>query len=140
MDILDCMTAREITSVTTDDEHQSILSEYVLHDWQSMTTEKQNDLQLHWSFGCGIATIDRITMIVKRIIVSASLPGEVMNRLHINNMGIEETRLLASKSIYWIHMKPHIEDTDKNCPTCLNLQATQPQDKTVSYQITGRPW
>ena len=33
MHILDCMAAEEITSVTIDDKHLSMLSEYVLYGW-----------------------------------------------------------------------------------------------------------
>ena len=44
MDILDCMTAEEIRSVTIDNEHLSMLSECVLYDWPSMGTKEQKEL------------------------------------------------------------------------------------------------
>ena len=59
MDISGSMTAEEIRSVTTDDEHICRLSEYVLHSWLSITAEVQKDLQPYWSFRDEIAIIDR---------------------------------------------------------------------------------
>ena len=75
----------------------------------------------------------------KRIITPVSLQGNVLNQLHINKMGIEKTRLLASKFIYSINMNTNIEDIVKNCPICLDFLATQPKVKTVSHEISGWP-
>ena len=76
----------------------------------------------------------------KRIIIPTSLQGKTLNHLHMNYMDIEKTRLITFKSIYWINMNAEIEDTGKNCPTCLDFQETQPKDKTISHKIPGRPW
>ena len=40
-DIPDFMTAEEFRLVTIGDEHLSMLSEYVLHGWQSVRTKAQ---------------------------------------------------------------------------------------------------
>ena len=45
MDIPDCMATEAIRPVTTDDDHLSMLSEYILHGWPSLRPEEQNDLQ-----------------------------------------------------------------------------------------------
>ena len=37
-------------------------------------------------------------------------------------------------------MNIEVEETMKNCPTCLDFQATQPKDETVSHEIPGKPW
>ena len=50
MDIPDCMTAKEITSVTTDNKHLSRLSNNVKCGWPSTRPEVQKDLQQEWSF------------------------------------------------------------------------------------------
>ena len=50
MDIPNCMTAKNIKSVTLDEEHLSILSEYVLCGWASIRAEDQKDSWLYCSF------------------------------------------------------------------------------------------
>ena len=61
--------------------------------------------------------------------------------MHMNHMSTEKkTRLLAIESIYQVNMKGRREDIIKNCPTCLAFQATQPKEKTTSYEIPGRLW
>ena len=72
-------------------------------------------------------------------IIRESLQEKVLNWLHIYRMDTEKKRLLTCESIYWINMNADIEDTVKNCPTCLDFQATQPKDKTISHKIPGRP-
>ena len=76
----------------------------------------------------------------KGIIIPASLHSTVLDNLHINHMGIEKTRLLACKSMYWINMNADIEDIVENFLTCLDLHTTQTKDKTISHKIPGRPW
>ena len=54
--------SRKIRSVTVDDEHLSILSEYVLYGWPSMTAELQKELQPSWSLRDEIVIIAGITI------------------------------------------------------------------------------
>ena len=49
---------------------------------------------------------------------------KALKHLHLNYMRIEKTRLLAHKSLYWIYLNADIEETDKNCTTCPDFQAT----------------
>ena len=37
-------------------------------------------------------------------------------------------------------MNADIEETVKNCPTCIDFQVTQPKDKIISQKIPGRSW
>ena len=55
-------------------------------------------------------------------------------------MGIEETRLLACKSIYWIGINADIETHIKNFSTCLEFQHMQSKGKLIHCKIPGRPW
>ena len=58
--------------------------------------------------------------------------------MYINHRGIDETRLLACKSFYWISMNTDKEDTIKNCLTCLDFQMTQLKDKAKWHKILER--
>ena len=139
MDKPDSMRAEEIRPATIDYGQLNKLSEHVLHGWPSLRAIIWKDLQPYWSFRDETAIIDGITIKCKRIIIPASFQGKVLNHLYLNHIGIEETRLLPCKSIYWINMSVAIEDTVNNCPVCLDFWATQIKDKTMSHHIPGRP-
>ena len=69
------------------------------------------------------------------MIITALLQNKALNQLHIYHMGIENTRLLALESNCWITMNDNIGDGIKNCPTCIDFQAIQPIDNTVSHEV-----
>ena len=52
----------------------------------------------------------------RRIIILASLKKRPVDQLHVNHMGIENTRPLACKSIYWTNKNADIKNIIKNCP------------------------
>ena len=55
-------------------------------------------------------------------------------------MGIEETKILACKSVYWICMNADIENHITNCSTCLDFQQTQLKEKFIHHEIPGKLW
>ena len=55
-------------------------------------------------------------------------------------MGIEKTKLLACKYVYWSSINVDIEKYIKNCATCLEYQQTQPKEKIIHHDIPLRPW
>ena len=65
---------------------------------------------------------------------------QALNQLHVNHMGIEKTKLLACKSIYWIDVNNDIKNYIKNCNTCLEFQQTQPKERIIQHDIPIRPW
>ena len=60
--------------------------------------------------------------------------------LHIKNIGIEKTKLLVCKSVYWIDMNADFENHTKNCSTRLDFQQTQLNEKFILHDIPGKLW
>ena len=65
---------------------------------------------------------------------------QILSQLHSSHMGVEKTRLLVCKSVYWVNMNATMENEVKHCATCLEYQKTQPQEKTTSYEVLAKPW
>ena len=84
--------------------------------------------------------IKGISMKGQRIIISFILQSQMLEQLHSNNMDIKKATHLASKSVYWINMNADINSTIKQCATCLECQQTQPQEKTILYQLSCKLW
>ena len=55
-------------------------------------------------------------------------------------MGIEKTKLLVCKSVYWVNINNDIENYVTNFSTCLEFQQKQPKEKTIHHDIPMRPW
>ena len=49
----------------------------------------------------------------RRIIIPAVHQDKALKQLHLNHIGIEETRLLACRSIHWMNMNGDIEEIAK---------------------------
>ena len=109
MDKPDCMAAEEIRSVTIDDRHLSMISEYLLHDWPLMRIKVQKGLQLHWKFRYEILIISGTAMKGKGITIPTSFQEKALNQLQINYFDIEKTRLLTCVSIYRTKMTAVID-------------------------------
>ena len=55
-------------------------------------------------------------------------------------MGIEKTKLLAHKSVYWSSINVDIKNYIKNCASCLEYQQMQPKEKIIHHSIPLRAW
>ena len=49
-------------------------------------------------------------------------------------------KLLVSKSVYWMNMNADIENTIKQCATCLEYQQTPSWDKAVPHVVSYKQW
>ena len=86
-----------------------------------------------------LATIDGILLKGKRIIIPFQLQKQILKQLHINHMGIEKVRLLAHESVDWVNMNVNIQNTMKQCATCLDYWQTQLHEKTIPYELSCKP-
>ena len=55
-------------------------------------------------------------------------------------MGIEKTKLLVHKSVYWSDINLDIKKYIKSCATCLEFQQMQPKETIIHHDIPLRPW
>ena len=52
----------------------------------------------------------------------AALQDKALKQLHLNHMGMKNTRLLALESIHWINLNAEIEEMVKNVPPAWNFK------------------
>ena len=48
--------------------------------------------------------------------------------------------MLACGSVCWVNISSDTENAIKNCLTCIEFWATQPEDKLIQHYIPGKPW
>ena len=74
------------------------------------------------------------------IIIPTSLKQQVLDQLHTNHMGIEKSKLLTCKYVYWSTINADIEKYIKSCAICLEFQQMQPKEKILHHDTPLRPW
>ena len=71
---------------------------------------------------------------------STSFIKKALEQLHMNISGIEKTRLLVHASLYWVNINKFIKNVITNNLTCLQFQATKPNDKPIPHATPGKRW
>ena len=66
------------------------------------------------------------------------LKAQALDQIQLSLMGIEKTKLLACKSMYWPNTTMTLKILLKTCTTYLTFQKTQPKDKMIHYDIPVR--
>ena len=116
------------------------LSGYIIAGWPGSKDHLYKDIRAYWSFKHDMAVIDGVIMKGRCIIIPEILKAQMLDKLHVNHMGIEKTKLLACESVHWANINDDIENFIKSCTTCLTFQQTQPKDKIIHHNIPVRPW
>ena len=97
-------------------------------------------LKPYWSYRDELAVKDGVMFKGRHIIIPTTLKQQVLDQLHTNHMGIEKTKLLTYKSVYWPSINVDIEKYIISCATCLECQQMQPKENIIHHDIPLRPW
>ena len=139
-DVHEFISIQHIQWATTQDGHLQQLKCFIIAGSPESKDQLHQDIRPYWSFRDDMAVIDGVIMEGRCIVIPEVLKPQVLDQLHINHMGIEETTLLVHKSISWANINSDIENHINNCTTCLTFQQTQPKDKIIHHDIPIRPW
>ena len=66
-------------------------------------------MRQYWPIRSELTMIDGTAMKGKSIIIPYQLKKQILQQLHSNNMGIENTMLLACELVYWVNMNEHLK-------------------------------
>ena len=100
-DMPECLSMTELQQALSHDNHIQKLKYFIITGWPHSKDEISEELKLYWSYKDELAVINGIMLKGRHIIIPKSLRQQVLNQLHINHMGIEKTKLLACKCVYW---------------------------------------
>ena len=65
---------------------------------------------MYWTFQDDMVVINGIIMEGRHIIIPEIVKTQALDHLHVNHMRIEETKLVACKSVYWVNTNDAIEN------------------------------
>ena len=139
-DMPECISMAEIQQAASQDNHLQQLKSLIITGWPDSSDKLCADLSPYWSYRDELVVIDGTILKGRCIIMPNSLRQQVLDQLHTNHMGIEKTKLLACKCVYWSSINADIEKYIKQCATCLEFQQMQPKEKIIHHDIPFRPW
>ena len=109
-----CMKIQDTQEPTLYDGHLQDLNTDVIEGWVSSRAHLQQHIWPYWTFRDKIKIIYRVAMKGRQIIISAQVQSKALEQLHNSCMGMENTRLLAQDSLYWLHMYADIKEPVKS--------------------------
>ena len=86
-----------------------------------------------------MAVIDRAILKGRWIVIPNTLQKQALEQLHINHMGLDKTKLLVDKSIYWSGIHRNIEKHIKNFSTQVEAHQTKLKEWVIHYKIPKKP-
>ena len=119
--IPECISMSQIQQASTQDDHLQCLKGFIITGWPSTKDELHADLKPYWLYRDELAVIEGIVLKGRHIVIPSSLRQQILEQLHTNHVGIEKTKLLACKSIYWSSINADIEKHIKTVLHVLNF-------------------
>ena len=105
----DCMSISQIQQATMQDGHLQRLKYNITLGWPTTKDQLHLDIKPYWSYKDDLAVIDGIVM-KGRYIIIPKVQQQALDQLHINHMGIDKTKQLVCKSVYWVNINSDIEN------------------------------
>ena len=112
-DIPECILISQIQQASAQDEYLQCLKNIIITGWLSTKDDLHSDLRPYLSYTDDLAVINGVVMKGRCIIIPAVLKQLVLDQLHLNHMGIGKTKLLTSKSVYWVDINMNTESIYK---------------------------
>ena len=104
------MKIHKLQQTTSQDEHLQHLKDHSMPGLSENRDQIPQDMRTYWIFWDDMAVIDWIIPRGRCIVIPETLQRWPLQQLHVNHMGIERTKLLVHKSIYYIGMNVDIEN------------------------------
>ena len=131
---------KELRNKTKDDQVLRTLSETIVTGWPKTIKELPTSIRSYWAFRDELSVEDGILLKGTRVIIPESMQPFILDRLHYGHLGIDNTRLRAKDSVYWININRDIETTVKSCHICQEHQPAQQHEMLLPHEIPSRPW
>jgi transposase InsO family protein len=130
----------QIQRATSTDVNMQCLMNTILSGWPETKKEVPINIQDYWNFRDELCVQNGIIFKGMRLVVPQSLRAEMLQRIHMNHMGIESCLRKAKDAIFWPNMGKEITNTVQNCSTCLTFAANQQAEPLLTPEIPTLPW
>jgi len=137
---LDADRLDKIRGATTQDTILQELAKVILAGWPNDRHDVAPDLLPYFSFRDELTIQDGVIFRGERIVVPASLRGDMKQKLHHGHLGINSCLRRARELIYWPQMSSDIRHYIETCGVCATFGTKQPAESPITTEPTTLPW
>ena len=112
-----------------------------MEGWPSKCSDLPTILKPYWTIKDYISIDDGILLKGQQIIIPDSLKTDILSQLHnFSHQGIEKTRSLARKCVYWPNINDDIAKEVGECTVCNTFMNSLPPEPMYEREIPTVPW
>jgi hypothetical protein len=130
----------EFKLATESDKELNMLKSYVIEGWPEKRKLLDEEIKKYWNSKELITVHEGVLYKSNRIIVPKSLKKKMLEKIHLNHMGIEKCRYRAKTCLYWVGMNKNIEEVVNRCQICLKYRKTKTKEPLECSEVPNKPW
>lgn len=125
---------------TAKDETLQIVKQLILKGWPVQKEQVPDSAKPYFTYREVLSVIDNVIFKGKNVVVPKSLRKDMLDRIHVNHLGMEKSKNRARDILFWPNMSKDIENLVSSCETCLKYQRANTKEPMWSREIPFRPW
>ena len=126
---------------TKTDHTLSALTDIIINGWPAKCSDLPNSLKPYWTVKDYMSIDNGIILKGHQVVVPQTLQEDILSQLHgMSHQGIEKTRLLAKKCVFWPNINRDIADEVGGCLTCNTYVNSQPPEPMWERELPSNPW
>ena len=136
-----------IKKETERDQVLQQLSEIINNGWPKDVTIVPEQVRPLWTFRDELAILDGVAYKGPRVVIPTSIPGDMVERLHVSHQGIEATLRRARQTMFRHGMAVDVKQNIANCNTCSEDAPGQTKETLHSHiphktarSTNTKPW
>ena len=108
--------------------------------WPDTIKELPQEFRPFWAYRDELGMANGVLFKGRQVLIPETLREDILKQLHIGHLGIEKTRRLARKSVYWPNINKDIEQIVKTYSACQEHQTDQRKEPLIPHDVPQTLW
>ena len=130
----------QIRTETQKDEDLQVLIQVIQDGWPEEVQECSNQTREYWNIRAELTTVDGIIYKGMKILIPKTMRKMMLTKIHEGHLGMEKCKQRARSVMYWPRMNTDIDNTVKDCGTCLQYKPSQQREPLQPHPVPDVPW
>jgi hypothetical protein len=131
----------QLREETKKDPTLDALAEVIRSGWPAKASDLRPTLRPYWSLKDYLCMDDGILLKGHQVVVPPVMRKDILSQLHNTaHQGIEKTRLLSRKCVYWPNINTDIAEEVGGCLTCNTHSNSLPSEPMYERELPSSPW
>ena len=130
----------QIREDTQKDEDLQELIKVITEGWPEETRECTAKTREYWNVRAELTVIDGIIYKGQKILIPKSMRRLMLEKVHEGHLGMEKCKQRARSVMFWPRMNSDIDNTVKDCFTCLQYRPKHQVEQLNPHPVPDGPW